>query len=375
MMVNTTEFPKEQLFDELCKITWSGFWKVIAFASLATLVVIPVLSPTYNYLHLWRPLHVVLGLIYGLSAYFIWRYPQLYRYGFSIKTALFIVSFSLAYLALFEGTQVMAFLINFVAALTLYSNRHLIIYLALSSTLYLHWLYAFSNGNIVLDHAVFVASLVMAVMLNLQQRLTLTTQIKTKLTLELTQAELIRINHTDDLTQVSNRRFFMQEAERLMALAERNFAETAFIVLDIDHFKDVNDSYGHIVGDAVLVEVAERVTQVIRKEDVFARLGGEEFALMIPFTSDQDVLTVAEKVRHTIASSVFNVAGQRIPVTVSLGVSLGSSEENLVLLLEQADQALYRAKSLGRNQVVKFEEVMHSQDEIMSLPRRKVARG
>jgi diguanylate cyclase (GGDEF)-like protein len=202
-----------------------------------------------------------------------------------------------------------------------------------------------------------LVSVGMAIILNFQQRFAFFKQIQHKLELEHVQKELLQLSQTDDLTKVYNRRFFMQEAERLFALADRQKADSAFILFDIDHFKRINDTYGHITGDKILIELMQRIQGVMRASDVLARFGGEEFMLLLPFTSLSSTLLVAEKIRQFVAETPFTIDGQTIPVTISLGVSVRrAGQEDFESVLPQADQALYEAKTSGRNRVCHFSD-------------------
>ena len=124
-------------------------------------------------------------------------------------------------------------------------------------------------------------------------------------------------------------------------------------MLDIDHFKDVNDTFGHPTGDHVLAALAQMVHRALRTEDVFARFGGEEFAVLCRGTTADAALTLAERLRATIGASAFEHRGQRIPVTVSIGVaSWFHQPDSATQLVAEADEALYKAKGTGRNRVV-----------------------
>ncbi|NUB16149.1 PleD family two-component system response regulator [Azospirillum brasilense] len=157
---------------------------------------------------------------------------------------------------------------------------------------------------------------------------------------------------TDSLTGVFNRRYINAHLPRLLERAIDNHKPVAILLFDIDHFKVVNDSYGHIVGDEVLKEVSSRASRNLRTFDLVARLGGEEFVVILPDTDADAALTVAERLRTRIADTLFKVSADvgEIPVTVSIGVAvggrLGDTAEGLI---RRADEALYEAKRAGRN--------------------------
>ena len=182
--------------------------------------------------------------------------------------------------------------------------------------------------------------------------------------LQSTNEELKRLVITDELTGLNNRRHLMtcleQEVRRLSRCPEP--AYLSFIILDADHFKTINDTYGHVIGDKVLTELAERIKTCCRQTDVAARYGGEEFAIILPFTDLVGALTLADKIKSSVATDSIKVKHNlEITMTVSLGVvsvdgdTLGDIEKECDQMIKQADAALYKAKHQGRNQVCFFE--------------------
>jgi diguanylate cyclase (GGDEF)-like protein len=159
----------------------------------------------------------------------------------------------------------------------------------------------------------------------------------------------------DGLTGVHNRLALMEALERDAAQARRSAAPLALLMLDIDHFKAVNDRHGHLAGDAVLREVAQRASQRLRHADLLARYGGEEFVALLPHTDAQGAVAVAEDIRQAIAQRPCVVQGVSIPVAVSIGVCAAvpsPGSEGVEALLAASDRALYTAKDQGRNRVV-----------------------
>jgi diguanylate cyclase (GGDEF)-like protein len=156
----------------------------------------------------------------------------------------------------------------------------------------------------------------------------------------------------DPLTGVANRRGFFQRGERLLKRARFAREPMALIMFDLDRFKSINDQYGHHTGDEVLISFCRLATSQLRPNDLFGRIGGEEFACLLPDTGRQNALWLAERVRKTFEVS-FHTAGQcTFRCTVSVGVAIADQERStLSALLDAADQALYRAKALGRNRV------------------------
>ncbi len=166
--------------------------------------------------------------------------------------------------------------------------------------------------------------------------------------LERNQAELERQAFYDRLTGVANRRYFESLLDREVRRAERYGQGFALVMFDLDHFKKVNDTYGHATGDVVLQEVTRVAGERLRSVDVLGRWGGEEFMVLLPGAAAEEGARVAELVRARVAGHAFPRAGQ---VTVSLGVAAFHSGEPRGELLRRVDEALYRAKREGRNRV------------------------
>ena len=156
---------------------------------------------------------------------------------------------------------------------------------------------------------------------------------------------------TDPLTGLSNRRHIEPQLEGETARAMRHRAPFSLLMADLDHFKRVNDQYGHDAGDEVLREVARRLKDLLRTEDRPARWGGEEFLVLLTDTDVEQAGIVAEKIRAGIADTPIEVNGQAIDMTISIGVAAHHDESDPLDLIRRADQALYRAKDAGRNRV------------------------
>ncbi len=155
---------------------------------------------------------------------------------------------------------------------------------------------------------------------------------------------------TDELTGLHNRRYFFHVAAREYERAQRYHADLSIIMLDIDCFKVINDTYGHMVGDQVLREMAQRMLEKVRTVDVIGRYGGEEFAIILPETDLQAAYGVAERLLERIASHPFQTRNGGVSLTASAGVaSIQMRTKNLLGLLDCADTALYNAKRAGRN--------------------------
>ena len=161
-----------------------------------------------------------------------------------------------------------------------------------------------------------------------------------------------RASLTDPLTGVTNCRGFFQMGERLLMRTRLANQPAALVMFDLDRFKTINDKFGHGTGDEVLVAFCRLATAQLRVNDLFGRIGGEEFASLLPNTTRQDALWLAERVRAAVESASHRVGEHAIRATVSVGVALSNdSTTNVDELLKAADRALYRAKALGRNRV------------------------
>jgi two-component system cell cycle response regulator len=160
---------------------------------------------------------------------------------------------------------------------------------------------------------------------------------------------------TDQLTGLHNRRYMSRHLDTLIENAGKSGKPIAFLIIDIDHFKSVNDTYGHDAGDEVLKEFANRISANIRGIDLACRYGGEEFVVVMPDTDMQLAMSVAERLRGSVEKSLFSIscAPHKLAITVSIGIA-GSqgSKDTAQALLRRADQALYCAKREGRNRVV-----------------------
>ena len=161
-----------------------------------------------------------------------------------------------------------------------------------------------------------------------------------------------RASSIDPLTGVANRRGFLQTAERLMVRTRFARRPIALLLFDIDRFKSINDKFGHPAGDTVLVTFCHLATSLLRPTDLFGRIGGEEFASLLPDIGRQDALVLAEQLRAAFEATCHTVAAQPFTATVSVGIAISDdASSDLAALLDVADQALYRAKALGRNRV------------------------
>lgn len=167
-------------------------------------------------------------------------------------------------------------------------------------------------------------------------------------------ARLERGVHTDHLTGLRSRAYFEAQLDGALAMSARMKTSTGVLMIDVDRFKEVNDTYGHQVGDSLLQQVAERLAATLRPYDTIARYGGEEFSIVLPHADNDGSVTVAERLRRTIAEAPFIVgrSGQEISVTVSIGYALFPEDAlDANDLIHNADLALYTCKRYGRNQL------------------------
>jgi diguanylate cyclase (GGDEF)-like protein len=180
-------------------------------------------------------------------------------------------------------------------------------------------------------------------------------QIVKEKTLELEQSnkELKQLASVDSLTQILNRRSFFEYAEKLLLISKRQKQSFTIVMCDLDHFKTINDTWGHAVGDEVLKKFSNQVSLLLRQSDVFARIGGEEFAIILVNTDKKGSMRQAQRITKAIENLAINVDNKIISITVSIGVACAQEEDKTAhQVLKKADIATYQAKENGRNQVV-----------------------
>jgi diguanylate cyclase (GGDEF)-like protein len=171
--------------------------------------------------------------------------------------------------------------------------------------------------------------------------------------------ELRRDAETDELTGVANRRCFMAALEVEYEHSIRHQAAFSVMIVDLDHFKSVNDRSGHMAGDKVLAAVAGRILSCLRRIDLLGRYGGDEFAILLPETGGADALEVAERIRRVVKEMIVDVGDRNIHPSTSIGVASFDAEHHSdwAQLLDEADQALYRVKAEGGNRVASWAEI------------------
>ncbi len=164
--------------------------------------------------------------------------------------------------------------------------------------------------------------------------------------------EIYRLMTVDGLTELHNKRFFNEAIDREASRSRRYSRAFSLVLFDIDHFKKINDTFGHLAGDSVLRQLGALVRGKVRRDDVPARTGGEEFSVIVPEVSLEGAITLAEKLRQSIEGATFRFEGTVIPVTVSMGVAEWTEDlQDPAELVKRADERLYEAKRAGRNRV------------------------
>jgi diguanylate cyclase (GGDEF)-like protein len=165
--------------------------------------------------------------------------------------------------------------------------------------------------------------------------------------------EIYRMTIIDGLTQVHVKRYLLEQLDKELMRARRHARDLSFLMLDIDHFKRINDRHGHLAGDHILKEVARLLSQRIRRDETLARYGGEEFAIVLPETTLEGARALAEGLRERVEQSRFAFQGEIIRVTISIGgAMLDESDRTSLDLIQRADDKLYEAKRAGRDRVV-----------------------
>jgi diguanylate cyclase (GGDEF)-like protein len=186
---------------------------------------------------------------------------------------------------------------------------------------------------------------------------------------EILQRELHDLARIDPLTGVANRRGMSEASERLLSSERARTGSLGVLLIDADHFKSVNDRFGHEGGDKVLQGLVSCIQGILRADDVVGRVGGEEFLVLSPGASERGVLVLAERIRATVEAACLEIDGQSTQLTVSIGAAVtGTGDWNMVSLRRRADAALYAAKRGGRNRVEAASQLAEM-DEERTKPR------
>jgi diguanylate cyclase (GGDEF)-like protein len=163
---------------------------------------------------------------------------------------------------------------------------------------------------------------------------------------------IYRMTIVDGLTGIHNKRYLMESLEREIPRARRHERPLSLVMFDIDHFKSINDTYGHLAGDYVLKELASVAKSRLRPDDILGRYGGEEFAVILPETDAHGAAAIGEELRRLVESHVFTFEGERMRVTISLGAAQLQEGWDVLNFIKLADEKLYEAKRGGRNRLV-----------------------
>lgn len=175
--------------------------------------------------------------------------------------------------------------------------------------------------------------------------------------------KLIRLTQTDALTGLANRSTLFEHGEKMVANFAEQPDELSVLLLDLDHFKKINDNFGHHVGDQVLIKVAELIRETMRSRDLFSRLGGEEFVALLPFADNNKAKAIAMRINDKIGQYDFSTLMMQGKVTISIGVATMEAEQvSFDELLHDADLAMYQAKEQGRNTVVCYQNIAIAQE-------------
>ncbi len=212
--------------------------------------------------------------------------------------------------------------------------------------------FAFGLGDKALFDGNYALQLSQVVMLESLLAVLLTGFVVLMLANEHVNNQLRMLAEQDPLTNAFNRRAYLTLLEKACSLAHRTHTPLPVLVIDLDHFKQINDTWGHQVGDEVLRHFVAVVAQVLRKEDVLGRLGGEEFSIFLPNSTAHQAATAAERLRQLVAEQRVTAAeGEAVAFSISVGVAVCNPGESAQTALQRADEAMYRAKRQGRNQV------------------------
>ena len=166
------------------------------------------------------------------------------------------------------------------------------------------------------------------------------------------QAKMAEMSIVDELTKLHNRRYFIEALEGEFERANRYETDMALIMMDLDHFKEINDEYSHLAGDMVLSEIGKILKKHVRRNDIACRYGGEEFAVILPNVSRDNIYAAYERFRELVSEQPFEYESKQFHITVSIGIAFSNDEKLINDLLAHADQALYQAKETGRNKTV-----------------------
>lgn len=250
----------------------------------------------------------------------------------------------------YGSTTVFVFFVLFTAMYTLLRPKNIIIVIGISYFVFLVGQVLYQNNNVIfvtnitnVTFVVILSSLIACLSYN-----SYFDSICTSIKLEKTTQQLELLSITDQLTKVYNRRKFDENLEREISRTKRSDIPFSLLMFDIDYFKQVNDSFGHQVGDQILKGLSQSILSETRSEDTFARFGGEEFILILYNSTIKQAQVKAEKIRTIIKKEKFSL---EVNITISVGITQFSNSDTLYTIVNRVDKALYKAKESGRDQV------------------------
>lgn len=350
----------EEIRAALRKAAWLGLSRSMIVGSIVQAVLFFISTSFSGPVWLWKLssgiTSIVMFALYLLSR----RFDKLERfvYGFMLIN-LSLGLFEASILLWTDQNGGAVAIINLIAGFSILSTLNFVGLLAVSTIAFLIWMFSQTSQVLMgVNASVFLISVAYSFVMNSRYKQNLLKQIYHAKALEERTQELEqlhqkyeRLSQTDELTETFNRRYFLQEAERYIALSKRHQMSFSILIFDLDHFKAINDNKGHLVGDKVLKEVARRVKQTLRESDIFARYGGEEFVVLLPFTELEQALIVSERLRKLIAEKPIMSQIEEVWVSSSFGLAVSKENCNLESMLIRADKALYAAKDKGRNRI------------------------
>ncbi|MEA3455657.1 MAG: diguanylate cyclase [Campylobacterota bacterium] len=287
--------------------------------------------------------------------------------------ALAVISFAISTLVLIAGysiaIQVGSLLTFFIAAILFFVGLYLVIYKKSINALFYLIAWSFFSIGVIISHLSNIGLVPSILLTNFSSQIGSFFEVlllsiglayyynrlqKEHTRLTLTNDKLLALSQTDMLTGLYNRRFFYDNVTAILPSEHSLENDFYLFMLDLDHFKKVNDTYGHNVGDQVLVSFADIIRNILRDEDIFARFGGEEFVLFFSSTDKKSVIEIAERINTAVRNATFDFA-PGLKITVSIGISHNTLELNK--LLGKADKALYKAKETGRDTYVIYDNM------------------
>lgn len=295
--------------------------------------------------------------------------PKLYKFLFSLMVISFMVS-PLPFITGYSVAIQLGSILTFIIALTLFIvSLYLAIFNKNANALFYFIAWSFFCVGVVISHLSNIGIVPSTILTNFSSQIGSFFEVlllsialayyynnlrKKHIELTYTNEELLTLSHTDMLTKSYNRRYFYEKVNQYLTTIKDQKRKFSLLMLDLDHFKNINDTYGHDSGDRVLALFAEICRNMIREDDIFARFGGEEFVLFLPDTDKKTAIEIAKRINNTISKSKID-SQPDLSFTVSIGISHNTAD--LEKLLDKADKALYHAKHSGRNTFILYDDI------------------